>query len=279
MTLRTPAIICDGNTDQALEIQSFPALPDTAETGASEVAERLYCRATAKAKTMESQLTALYQAVAGCDIVIIFNPGGYGWATISQMPLWASILNGMKETLTKRGLRVIILNYLRTSHSLAGAWSEFLALANLSRSKGQELAARTDFLTRQFPDLKIIIAGESNGAAMAEDAMGFLRENSRVYSVQTGTPFWAPSEPFCRSLIINHNGVEADTFSNGDVRRWFTANVQALFGKYKNSQGNILLYIGAPGHVYNWDYPVVREQIVKFLENNVLGTCKCSSQK
>jgi hypothetical protein len=216
-------------------------------------------------------MAAMYRAAADMDILVIFNPGGWGWATVAGMPLWATILKGMEATLADFGQSVRVLNYQRTAHSLAGAITECQSMANICRGKSRELAERVEFLTRHLPRLKVILAGESNGAAMAEDAMGLLRANPRVFSVQTGTPFWAPSEPFCRSLIINNNGVEADTFSNGDVRRWFTANVRALFGKYKTSQGNILLYIGAPGHVYNWDYPVVREQIIKFLKEKVAG--------
>jgi hypothetical protein len=215
-------------------------------------------------------MAAMYLAARDTDVLIIFNPGGWGWATVAGMPLWASILTGMKETLEKSGCKVRVLNYQRTCHGFVGAVSEFKALANISRAKGHELALRVKFLTHFLPRLKVIVAGESNGAALAEDAMGFLRDEPRVFSVQTGTPFWASSEPFCRTLIVNHNGVEPDTFSTGDSRRWFTANVQALFGKYKTSEGNILLYIGAPGHVYNWDYPVVRKQIIEFLKEKVV---------
>ena len=271
MTLRTPALACDAENDGVpLRVAEISCLPPGVQADILKLAEREYGRNKADAAELASQIAALYLSARDKNVLIIFNPGGWGWATVEQMPLWASILKGMKETLSGLGQRVMVVNYIRTPHSAGGALSEWLALANLSRSKGRELAARVDFLTRHLPGLKVIIAGESNGAARAEDAMDFLRDNPRVFSVQTGTPFWAPSKPFERSLIINHNGAEADSFSNGDVRRWFIANVQALFGRYKGSRGNVLLYIGAPGHVYNWDYPAVREKIIRFLTGTVV---------
>jgi len=274
MTLCSPAVICDAETDRPLQGRDRFTVPPEVQSDADRLAKAEYGREPSKAAELARQMLDLYAAARDKDIIIVFNPGGWGWATVAQMPLWASILKGMQETLAGLGQKVLVANYQRANHSLSGALTEFLALSNLSRAKGRELATRADFLTRHLPCLKVILAGESNGAAMAEDAMGFLRANARVFSVQTGTPFWAPSEPFVRSLIINHNGVEPDTFSNGDARRWFTANVQALFGKYKTEQGNILLYIGAPGHVYNWDYPVVREKIIKFLKEEVIEPSK-----
>jgi hypothetical protein len=273
MIFRSPGIVCDAdNGCLPLDSASCENVEPGVLADARLAAEGEYGRDSTKVRELMSQLLALYTATADKDVLIIFNPGGWGWALVKQMPLWATILEGMTATLQANGKRVMVVDYLRTRRNLKGRLSEFINMANLSQAKGRELAARVEFLTRHNQHLKVILAGESNGATLAEDAMTMLRQNRRVFSVQTGTPFWAPSAHFPRSLVINHNGVEADTFSNGDARRWFAANVQALFGRYKNSQGNILLYIGAPGHVYNWGYPAVRHQIINFLQDVVLNS-------
>ena len=270
--MRTPALICNTEDDGTpLGCSDFSKAPSEMLSDARRVAKTIYGRSINKAASLVDQMVALYLMTESADIAIIFNPGGWGWARVSQMPLWATILIGMKDVLEKAGQRVVTLNYLRSPRSLAGQLGEVDAIAKLSRAKGRELAARVEHLIRHRPSLKVILAGESNGAAMAEDALRFLRNNLRVFSVQTGTPFWAPSKPHPRSLIINHNGVEPDSFSSGNVRRWTEANVKAIFGRYKSTEGNILFHISAPGHVYSWDYPVVQEKITEFLLQTVIS--------
>lgn len=65
--------------------------------------------------------------------------------------------------------------------------------------------------------------------------------------------------------MIDNNGVEPDTFSRGDWATMLRANVEAALGLYRGGKGNILLYIGAPGHDYSWQYEAVRNRITSFL--------------
>ena len=58
-----------------------------------------------------------------------------------------------------------------------------------------------DFLTSYLPDLRVIISGESNGSVVADDAMGILKDNPQVYSIQTGPPFWHKSTESERALV------------------------------------------------------------------------------
>ncbi len=271
MTLRTPALICDAERNcTPLGGAELAKVPPEVLRDAQGVAKTYYGRSAGKAAILVDQMVSLYLLTEAADVSVIFNPGGWGWALLSQMPLWATILAGMKGVLEKAGQRMTTLNYLRSPRSLLGRLSEVDALTKLSRAKGRELAARVGHLTRHRPLLKVILAGESNGAAMAEDAARLLRDNPRVFSIQTGTPFWAPSKPHPRTLIINHNGVEPDSFSSGNIRRWTEANIKALFGRYKSSQGNILFHISAPGHVYSWEYLVVQKKITDFLLRTVI---------
>ncbi len=271
MALHNPVLVCDdGGGCAPLPAAGFMGVPPEVQDDARRVARGLFKNDGNKADDMAAQLAAMYLALKDTDVAIIFNPGGWGWAIMEKMPDWGSILRGMKSTLEGLGRRVLVMNYLRTTRSLGGRFSEIKVLMNLNGFKKREMAARVGFMTRHLPGLRVVLAGESNGAAMVEDAMRLLRDNSHVFSVQTGTPWWAPSQPHTRSLIINHNGVEADTFSNGNLGRIIGANIQAALGLYKGNRGNVLLYIGAPGHVYNWSYAAVREKIIAFLKEKVL---------
>ena len=58
--------------------------------------------------------------------------------------------------------------------------------------------------------LKVIIAGESTGTVITDKAMGILKNDPRVYSIQTGTPFWHKSSSLERTLLMNTNGATMD---------------------------------------------------------------------
>jgi hypothetical protein len=206
-----------------------------------------------------------YLAAHDKDFVVIFNPGGWGWDPTSDIPGWESILFGIQNTLGEYGYTSLLVDYKRTRHGFDGIVGEVEELMGVQPAKAKELAARVDFLTRNIPDLRVILAGESNGATIADDTMRLLEDNPRVFAIETGPPVWHPSLDFERSLIIKNNGVQADTFSNGNIILILRSNAESAFGIYRGASGNILLYIGAPGHYYSWDYGVVRTQMVDFL--------------
>jgi hypothetical protein len=261
----TPAAACDtAGNGLTLKVNEYFGVSPEVLTDARRVAARRF-RSRVKVDEVERQLVNTYLAVKDSDVAIIFCPGGWGWSSIVRSPGWVSIQNGIQESLRGYGQSAAFINYERTEHSFSGVVGEVIVLLGISPFKGRELARRIDFLTRHLPDLRVLLTGESNGAAMVEDTMRFLRLNPRVYCIQTGPPVWRPSEPFERSLIIAHNGIEPDTFTNGDIPRMVRANILAAFGKYEGTQGNILFYIGAPGHAYGWEFDHVREEITAFI--------------
>jgi hypothetical protein len=98
--------------------------------------------------------------------------------------------------------------------------------------------------------------------------MRLLKDNRQVYSIQLGPPFWNDSIVPDRSLILRGNGTTPDTFSSGDIITIIRSNLEAIFGISQQYPGNILFYIGAPGHDYSWEYEEVRSRITDFLNNN-----------
>jgi hypothetical protein len=267
------AVACNaGNGGAPVKAEDLAAAPPEVLADARRLAAKMADGHQPKADDITGQLVALYLAAKANAEMVVFNPGGWGWAPMEKMADWDSILKCIKATLSDLGLKSVLIVHRRTAHGWRGTMGELASQLELSRAKDKELAARVSFLTSHLPGLKVILTGESNGAAMSEKTMEHLRQNQRVYTIQTGTPFWRPSQPSPRSLIINHNGTEPDRFSQGDWGHIIWANIKSLFGKYKGSQGNILLYIGAPGHVYNWDYPLVRQRIGQFLKEKLANS-------
>ncbi len=136
--------------------------------------------------------------------------------------------------------------------------------------KARELAKRVEFLTDHIPNLSVIVAGESNGTVITDSTMNILRDNPRVYSIQTGTPFWHKPTSLDRTLLMNSNGKTIDTFSYGNVPAmiWATLKGCLHLSSLEDNPGTILSWLRAPGHDYSWQYPGVYSEVVTFLENN-----------
>ena len=137
-------------------------------------------------------------------------------------------------------------------------------------SKARELALRLEFLTAHIPNLKVIVAGESNGTVISDSTMRILKDNPNVYSIQTGTPFWHRSAMMERTLLLNDNGVVNDTFSEGDILAMLWASIRNLLGIEPEEEypGKIFNCLMAPGHDYRWQYPDVYSQITEFIDRN-----------
>jgi len=261
-----PGLACDAASDgHLLATNDFSQVSATVLDDARSVAALAYPRDAAKAADMQAQLIGTYLAASDKDFVVVFNPGGWGWDPTSDIPGWESILLGIQHTLGDYGYTSLLVDYKRTRHGFDGIVGEVEELMGVQPANSQELAARIDFLTRHLPGLRVIVTGESNGAAIADDAMRLLADNPRVFAIETGPPVWHPSLDFERSLIITNNGVQADTFSNGNIILIMRSNAESAFGIYHGAKGDIMLYIGAPGHYYSWDYQAVRGQVMDFL--------------
>ena len=261
-----PALACDAETDgHVLTASDFSQVPPQVVQDARDVAVAFYGDDEVRADEMVSQLVGTYLAAVGQDFVVIFNPGGWGWDPVSEIPGWESILFGIEKTLDDFGYKTLLVDFKRTRHGFNGIIGELEVLVGIQPSKTEELASRVTFLTEHLPEIRVILTGESNGATIADNALSLLRENPRVFAIETGPPVWHPSMEFERSLVIGNNGVQPDTFSNGDIILIMRSNAESAFGIYKGGKGDILLYIGAPGHFYSWDYPAVRAQVVDFL--------------
>ncbi len=260
-----PAVACEAFSDQILTSESLEELPAGVRDDARLTADSLYPGEPAKADAVVRQLAATYLAAREVDVVVYFNPGGWGWDPMAEIPGWETISAGIRDKLQQHGLKTLVITYKRTPHGLAGPISEMEATMGFPSLKTGELAASVEFLTRHLPLLRVILTGESQGAVVCEQVIQSMRDNPAVFSIQTGPPFWHASHAFERSLVITHNGTYPDTFSSGNWIVIARANLEAMFGIYTGSSGNILLYIGAPGHDYSWEYESVRREIEDFL--------------
>lgn len=259
-----------GTGGQPLPRSDFSAVPQAVVADATSLATELYGDYQKKLSDFENQLLALYLEAKDKDFVIFFNSGGWGWTLLESSSQWRSIITGIQSELDNLGYTSLSLNYQRTEDTLSGYFDEAMSMASLYPSKAKDLASRVEFLTEHISGLRVIITGESTGAVIADSVMSSLVDNPQVYSIQTGPPFWYKNNVLDRTLVLRSSGITLDAFSHGDIFSMFSASLEDLFGfpRSEEKSGNILYYIGAPGHEYWWYNPGVHSEITYFLQQN-----------
>jgi hypothetical protein len=250
------------NQSSAFDISTLPynVLQD-----ARTLAEKRYADEP-RAGVYYKQVLIAYTESRDKDVLILFNPGGWGTKNLHASPDWTSIIEGIQHDITSAGYKVSVLNYLRTSNNVRGQLNELKEMATGYKSKAVDLSELVNFLTRQSPGLKIILAGESTGSIICDEAMALLINNPSVFSIQTGSPFWHTNRTQIRTVLLKSNGFVPDSFSQGDLVTILTSSFKSLFELNEPElEGNILGFLSAPGHEYWWQYPGVGKPIVSFL--------------
>lgn len=250
-----------------------------------EVASQVVGSSEKAQEQFVSQLLDLYYKVKDHDCAIFLTAGGWGKKPLEADTQGQTWLVGIESELTRLGYNYYEVEDIRTGKGLLNYLIEFKEQLTHYPTKSKELAAKIDFLTQNVSGLKVIITGQSNGAAFAGEVISRLQANPEVYSIQIGIPFWHRVSKTDKSLVINNNGVGADALTQRDIGRLLKANLVRLFilnkapaftpfdwlvtravlilGPY-----NLGLGLQAPGHDYMWQYPGVGPVIQDFLVKN-----------
>ena len=258
------------NGGWSLSTPDLSAVPESVVKDATVLSMELFGGYQEKYGDFTNQLLATYAEAKDKDFVVIFNPGGWGWNVLDSSPGWKSIITGIEIELDSLGYDSLLLSYQRTDESVRGVIDEFVEVTSVYPSKAENLASRVEFLTDHIPDLKVIVAGESNGTVISDGAMNILQNNPQVYSIQTGPPFWHKSIKLDRTLVLDNNGRTPDSFSQGDIPTMVWASLKDLIGlpQPEEESGRIMYFVRAPGHDYRWQYPGVYSQITNFMKQN-----------
>lgn len=245
-------------------------VPQSVVDDAVNSAVKLFGDYQGKYDNFAQQLLATYVEAKDKDFVVVFNSGGWGWNLLEDSPGWYSIINGIESELQGLGYSSFLMDYRRTEETFRGVIDEVVEMITLYPSKANNLARRIEFLTKHLPEVRIIVAGESDGTIISDSTMNILQNNPQVYSIQTGPPFWHTPLKLERTLVLDNNGMHPDSFSRGDIAVILWASLKDLLGipQPPEQAGRILDYIMAPGHDYSWQHPVVYSEIRTFLQNN-----------
>ena len=205
------------------------------------------------------------------DVIIIFNSGGWGNTPLEKAEDFAPIIEEIEKTLKDWGYNSLVIPYIRTKDDFLGKITGAKDFLSSFKSSSEILAEKVEFLVEQFPDKKIIMAGFSSGAALVDETIEEISENSQIYAIEVGTPFWAETFESENILQLNNNG--KDSLSAGEIRTLlFTlikAPVKWISSKVSGQNLPFSQAFHAPGHDYFWSSPEVGPQIVTFLENKL----------
>ena len=267
--------------DMSSSAREFESVKDI-EQRAWQVAVEVVGASKEAQRQFVDELLDLYYQVKYNDLAIFCIPGGWGKKPLAANEEGRSWLVGIKAELNRLGYKYCEIDDVRTGNGLMEYLVEFKEQLTHYPSKARELAAKIDFLTDHVAGLKVIVTGQSNGAAFAGEVISHLEDNPEVYSIQVGIPFWHRVSKTSRSLVIDNNGVGADALTERDLLSLLKANAVELFvlnhvpsftpvdwlisrailvfGPY-----NLGLGLKAPGHEYMWEYPGVGPVMEAFL--------------
>lgn len=247
-------------------------VPDSVREDAQVLASEMVGRHPEMRGNLVRQLLVTYLEARDKDFVLLYNPGGWGSSLLKDSPGWQSIVAGIEATLNSRGYELLPLSYRRTQNSWLGSLDEISEIAVNYDQKARALTARLDFLTSHNPEVRVIVASESNGGVILDQVMMLLAGNDRVYGIQTGAPFWYHPQSRERMLIMDDNGETPDSFSRGDFLTIIAANLKTWFGfSHPESSGHILNIFPAPGHYYSWQQAKVSREVNNFLDQILAG--------
>jgi len=138
------------------------------------------------------------------DVVLVFNPGGWGYTSLEKDPGWKEILEKTRGELENRGYKTTILEELRPKNLL-------------SSSSAQNTARKIEQLTSSLPNLKIILTGRSLGASFVESVLKTLPENNQILAIEATRPFENrnPAVAPKRTLLIENPQI--DPLEEGNI--------------------------------------------------------------
>lgn len=270
-----------GGNFSTLDFESMDAIEQQAWQSAKEV---VGASRDAQGQFV-TELLALYDNAKDSELVIFCNSGGWGKEPLFSDYQGQSWLAGIEASLTEMGYKYCRIEDIRTGSGLVEYLYEFKEHLTNYPSKAKKLAAKIDFLTQHVTGLKVIVTGQSNGAAFTGEVASYLEDNPEVYSIQVGRPFWYRGLQVGQSLVIDNNGIGADAVTERDLVAllktnlarlfimnhvpsftpfdWLITRAVLIFGPSKYGFG-----LRVPGHEYLWEYPGVGPVIEAFLVEN-----------
>ena len=204
------------------------------------------------------------------EVLIILNRGGWGDGGLERAREERGVLEGISQVLVSQGFKcqVQVFDRLRSlafgKHAKA-IWDLLHGYKQASYNLAQEIQATL----KAFPARCIVLVGYSLGAILNISVMKRLPNDSRLYSIQVGAPFFVRSPAQERILQLQRKN---DVFASGPLLPFLVVLFRACIVVAANIgtfQGRSILDVWhIKGHDYVWEDPAVRVPIEQFLRSH-----------
>ena len=207
------------------------------------------------------------------DILIIFNPGGWGDTSYEKAKDLSPIIEEMKGAIKGWGYESVVVPYIRSRDDILGRISEIKEMFRSFNNSSADLAKKIEYVAEKMPDKKIVLTGLSNGAAFVNETYKKISDKAKesIYCIVLGPPFWASNASGSNVLVLDNKG--KDSLAKGDIKTLLSDAFRGPF-KWLSSliSGKELALseaFTASGHIYSWPSPDVGPEIVSFLEQKL----------
>jgi len=188
------------------------------------------------------------------DVIIVFNPGGWGVVSLDKAVDFNQIINNTESLVEKRNYKVSVVPYYRTRDDLWGKIGSIKELMLNFPSSSRVFSNKIEEFLKENPNDKIIMAGLSNGAIFVDSAMIRLRDyKDRVIAIEVGSPFWSKNVAEDNVLSLKK---DQDILSKGNIIPLLEKLASAPFyWAWSNLTGHQISFTEAlhvSGHDYLW---------------------------
>lgn len=209
------------------------------------------------------------------DVIIVFNAGGWGYASIEKADDLTPIIYGVQEVIKDLGHETVIIPYQRAKNDFLGRLESTKELFSRFKKQSGNLAKElNDFLINNSRK-SIIMVGLSGGAAFVEETMKKIPESIRgkIYAIEAGLPFFIRPSDSKNILRLNNN--DRDSVSKGRIGDLLISVLKMPLNWIidKTKGGHILFSkcFKVPGHFYPWESAEVGAEIAVFLKVKLFG--------
>jgi pimeloyl-ACP methyl ester carboxylesterase len=221
-------------------------------------------------KLPQDEARKLHQVATHYDVVIIFNPGGWGDSALCDATDFAPILNGIQDTLDRLGYQSIVVPYSRVVPGWLGKIAATKEQLNSFKHASEIQTRDIEQLSKNFPQKKFLIAGFSVGGGLSGKTLKNIADLANVYGITVGVPGWYRTHSSEKSLVLNNSN--QDPISVGNVRtvaiHVFRCPARWLRSRLTDRRLSLALAMQFPYHDYPWSSPEVGLPITKFLETH-----------
>ena len=196
----------------------------------------------------------LIKAGESSDVVIVFNPGGWGVVSLDKAVDFNEIVGNIKTMIEGMGYKVSIVPYYRTRDDLWGKIGSIKELLLNFPSSSRIFSKKIEEFLKENNDDKIVMAGLSNGAVFVDSVVLKLENHKdRILGIEVGYPFYSKKQEIENIISLNN---ERDILSKGEIIPLFETAIRAPFvWGWSNLTGNSISLTQAmhvPGHDYFW---------------------------